>query len=72
MHSHYSEHAPAVVCTLLHNFVQQEHAPPGFLTQQPGGSIVFSIAGMFNSITLSISMLEIIIIYFSMQTVHLL
>ncbi|XP_034180255.1 dymeclin [Osmia lignaria lignaria] len=53
MHSHYSEHAPAVVCTLLHNFVQQEHAPPGFLTQQPGGSIVFSIAaGLWNVITM--------------------
>lgn len=49
MHSHSSEHAPAMVCTLLHNFVQQEHAPPGLLTQQPGGSIVFSIAGMFNN-----------------------
>lgn len=48
MHSHSSEHAPAMVCTLLHNFVQQEHAPPGILAQQPGGSIVFSIAGMLN------------------------
>nr|XP_012147296.1 PREDICTED: dymeclin isoform X2 [Megachile rotundata] len=53
MHSHSSEHAPAVVCTLLHNFVQQEHAPPGLLTQQPGGSIVFSIAaGLWNVITM--------------------
>ncbi|CAL7933911.1 unnamed protein product [Xylocopa violacea] len=53
MHSHSSEHAPAIVCTLLHNFVQQEHAPPGLLTQQPGGSIVFSIAaGLWNVITM--------------------
>ncbi|XP_071870186.1 dymeclin [Bombus fervidus] len=53
MHSHSSEHAPAMVCTLLHNFVQQEHAPPGLLTQQPGGSIVFSIAaGLWNVITM--------------------
>lgn len=49
MHSHSSEHAPAMVCTLLHNFVQQEHAPPGLLTQQPGGSIVFSLAGIFGN-----------------------
>lgn len=48
MHSLYSkQYASGIVCTLLHNFVQQEHAPPGLLTQQPGGSIVFSIAGMF-------------------------
>ncbi|XP_076381663.1 dymeclin isoform X2 [Megalopta genalis] len=53
MHSHSSEHAPAMVCTLLHNFVQQEHAPPGLLTQQAGGSIVFSIAaGLWNVITM--------------------
>ncbi|XP_031837249.1 dymeclin [Nomia melanderi] len=53
MHSHSSEHAPALVCTLLHNFVQQEHAPPGLLTQQAGGSIVFSIAaGLWNVITM--------------------
>ncbi|KAG7210930.1 hypothetical protein KM043_016305 [Ampulex compressa] len=53
MHSHSCEHAPAMVCTLLHNFVQQEHAPPGLLTQQPGGSIVFSIAaGLWNVITM--------------------
>ncbi|XP_053989057.1 dymeclin isoform X2 [Hylaeus anthracinus] len=53
MHSHSSERAPAVVCTLLHNFVQQEHAPPGLLTQQAGGSIVFSIAaGLWNVITM--------------------
>lgn len=53
MHSHSSEHAPAMVCTLLHNFVQQEHAPPGLLTQQPGGSIVFSLAaGLWNVITM--------------------
>ncbi|XP_043263464.1 dymeclin [Colletes gigas] len=53
MHSHSSEHAPAMVCTLLHNFVQQEHAPPGLLAHQPGGSIVFSIAaGLWNVITM--------------------
>ncbi|XP_078035269.1 dymeclin isoform X2 [Augochlora pura] len=53
MNSHSSEHAPAMVCTLLHNFVQQEHAPPGLLTQQAGGSIVFSIAaGLWNVITM--------------------
>lgn len=48
MHAHSSccsQHAPAVVCTLLHNFVQREHAPPGLLAQQPGAGIVFSIAG---------------------------
>ncbi|XP_011153739.1 dymeclin isoform X2 [Harpegnathos saltator] len=54
MHAHSSscsQHAPAVVCTLLHNFIQQEHAPPGLLTQQPGGGIVFSIAaGLWNVI----------------------
>lgn len=51
MHTHSSQHMPAVVCTLLRNFIQQEHAPPGLLTQQPGGSIVFSIAGKCNNIT---------------------
>lgn len=53
MHAHSSscsQHAPAVVCTLLHNFIQQEHAPPGLLTQQPGGGIVFSIAGKYDDI----------------------
>ncbi|XP_020287424.1 dymeclin isoform X2 [Pseudomyrmex gracilis] len=55
MHAHSSRHAPAVVCTLLHNFIQQEHAPPGLLTQQPGGSIVFSIAaGLWNVIRMGI------------------
>ncbi|XP_017885103.1 dymeclin isoform X2 [Ceratina calcarata] len=55
MHSQSSEHASAMVCTLLHNFVQQEHAPPGILTQQAGGSIVFSIAaGLWNVITMGI------------------
>ncbi|XP_012234903.1 dymeclin [Linepithema humile] len=55
MHAHSSQHAPAVVCTLLHNFIQQEHAPPGLLTQQPGGSIVFSIAaGLWNVIRMGI------------------
>lgn len=52
MHAHSSscsQHAPAVVCTLLHNFIQQEHAPPGLLTQQPGGGIVFSIAGKYTT-----------------------
>ncbi|KAK2582291.1 hypothetical protein KPH14_004633 [Odynerus spinipes] len=53
MHAQSSEHAPAVVCTLLHNFVQQEHAPAGLFSQQPGGSIVFSIAaGLWNVITM--------------------
>lgn len=51
MHAHSSQQAPAVVCILLHNFIQQEHAPPGLLTQQPGGSIVFSIAGKYDNIT---------------------
>lgn len=51
MHAHSSRHAPAVICTLLHNFIQQEHAPPGLLTQQPGGSIVFSIAGKYMTIS---------------------
>ncbi|KZC10028.1 Dymeclin [Dufourea novaeangliae] len=55
MHSFSSECAPTIVCTLLHNFVQQEHAPPGLLTQQAGGSIVFSIAaGLWNVITMGI------------------
>lgn len=40
-----SLHAPVIVCTLLHNFAQQEHAPPGLLGREGGGSIVFSIAG---------------------------
>lgn len=40
-----SMHAPVVVCTLLHNFSQQEHAPPGLLSREAGGSIVFNIAG---------------------------
>nr|XP_050856638.1 dymeclin isoform X1 [Vespula vulgaris] len=53
MHAQSSEHAPAVVCTLLHNFVQQQHAPAGLFSQQPGGSIVFSIAaGLWNVITM--------------------
>lgn len=38
-------HAPVMVCTLLNNFAEQAHAPPGILTPQPGSSIVFSIAG---------------------------
>ncbi|XP_070524074.1 dymeclin isoform X2 [Cardiocondyla obscurior] len=50
-----NQHAPAMVCTLLHNFIQQEHAPPGLLTQQSGGSIVFSIAaGLWNVIRMGI------------------
>ncbi|XP_012543115.1 dymeclin [Monomorium pharaonis] len=50
-----NQHAPTMVCTLLHNFVQQEHAPPGLLTQQSGGSIVFSIAaGLWNVIRMGI------------------
>lgn len=51
MHAHSSQQAPAVVCVLLHNFIQQAQAPPGLLTQQPGGSIVFSIAGKYDNIT---------------------
>lgn len=45
MRNEHSVHAPIIVCTLLHNFVQQEHAPPGLLAREAGGSIVFSIAG---------------------------
>ncbi|KAK0175449.1 hypothetical protein PV327_009197 [Microctonus hyperodae] len=52
MRNEHSVHAPIVVCTLLHNFVQQEHAPPGLLAREAGGSIVFSIAaGLWNVIT---------------------
>lgn len=51
MHAHLNQHAPTMVCTLLHNFIQQQHAPPGLLTQQSGGSIVFSIAGKYDNIT---------------------
>lgn len=40
-----SGHAPVMVCTLLNNFAEQAHAPPGILTPHPGSSIVFSIAG---------------------------
>ncbi|XP_011309112.1 dymeclin [Fopius arisanus] len=48
-----SIHAPVVVCTLLHNFAQQEHAPPGLLTRDAGGSFVFNIAaGLWNVITM--------------------
>ncbi|KAG5324995.1 DYM protein, partial [Pseudoatta argentina] len=55
MHAHLNQHAPTMVCTLLHNFIQQEHAPPGLLTQQSGGSIVFSIAaGLWNVIRMGI------------------
>ncbi|XP_011698062.1 PREDICTED: dymeclin isoform X2 [Wasmannia auropunctata] len=55
MHAHLNQHAPVMVCTLLHNFIQQEHAPPGLLTQQSGGSIVFSIAaGLWNVIRMGI------------------
>ncbi|XP_018307087.1 dymeclin [Mycetomoellerius zeteki] len=55
MHAHLNQHASTMVCTLLHNFIQQEHAPPGLLTQQSGGSIVFSIAaGLWNVIRMGI------------------
>lgn len=55
MHAHLNQHATTMVCTLLHNFIQQEHAPPGLLTQQSGGSIVFSIAaGLWNVIRMGI------------------
>ncbi|XP_076235594.1 dymeclin [Calliopsis andreniformis] len=47
------QYVRSIVCKLLHNFVQQEHALPGLLTQQSGGSIVFSIAaGLWNVITM--------------------
>lgn len=46
MHHETSLHAPVVVCTLLYNFSQQEHAPPDLLVRDEGGSFVFSIAGM--------------------------
>ncbi|XP_033210069.1 dymeclin isoform X2 [Belonocnema kinseyi] len=53
MHEEQSASAPIVVCTLLNNFAEQEHAPPGLLTQQPGSSIVLSIAaGLWNVITM--------------------
>ncbi|XP_066583093.1 dymeclin [Prorops nasuta] len=53
MSSQCSDHASAIVCTLLHNFVQQKLAPPGLLTHHQGGSIVFSIAaGLWNVITM--------------------
>ena len=45
MHEEQSASAPIVVCTLLNNFAEQEHAPPGLLTQPAGSSIVLSIAG---------------------------
>ncbi|XP_014211106.1 dymeclin isoform X2 [Copidosoma floridanum] len=48
-----SGHAPVMVCTLLNNFAEQAHAPPGLLTPQPGSSIVLSIAaGLWNVITM--------------------
>ncbi|XP_011501964.1 PREDICTED: dymeclin [Ceratosolen solmsi marchali] len=49
-------HAPVMVCTLLNNFAEQSHAPPGLLTPQPGSSIVFSIAaGLWNVITMGMA-----------------
>lgn len=45
MHEEQSAHASVMVYTLMHNFVRQEHAPPGLLTQQEGGGLVLSIAG---------------------------
>ena len=45
MNEELNAHAPVIVCTLLNNFAEQAHAPPGLLTPQPGSSIVFSIAG---------------------------
>ncbi|OXU25724.1 hypothetical protein TSAR_015033 [Trichomalopsis sarcophagae] len=53
MNEELSGHAPVMVCTLLNNFAEQAHAPPGLLTPQPGSSIVFSIAaGLWNVITM--------------------
>lgn len=53
MHEEQSAHASIMVYTLLHNFVQQDHAPPGLLTQQNGGGLVLSIAaGLWNVITM--------------------
>ncbi|XP_015513933.2 dymeclin isoform X2 [Neodiprion pinetum] len=46
MHEDQSAHASIMVYTLLHNFVRQDHAPPGLLTQQNGGGLVLSIAGV--------------------------
>lgn len=55
MHQEQSAFAPIIVCTLLNNFTQQEHAPPGLLTQPHGSSLVLSIAaGLWNVITLGI------------------
>ncbi|KAG8034228.1 hypothetical protein G9C98_001313 [Cotesia typhae] len=52
MSNEHTVHAPIVVCTLLNNFAQQEHAPSGLLAREAGGSIVFSIAaGLWNVIT---------------------
>lgn len=45
MHNEQRARAPIIVCTLLNNFAQQQHAPPGLLSREAGGSIVFSIAG---------------------------
>ena len=48
MNEELTTHAPVMVCTLLNNFAEQSHAPPGVLTPYPGSSIVFSIAGEFS------------------------
>ncbi|XP_043275804.1 dymeclin isoform X2 [Venturia canescens] len=53
MHNEQRVRAPIIVCTLLNNFAQQHHAPPGLLAREAGGSIVFSIAaGLWNVITM--------------------
>ncbi|XP_058807013.1 dymeclin [Phymastichus coffea] len=53
MNEEVSAHAAVMICTLLNNFAEQAHAPPGLLTPQPGSSIVFSIAaGLWHVITM--------------------
>ncbi|XP_012253717.2 dymeclin [Athalia rosae] len=56
MHEEQRVPASVMVYTLLHNFVRQEHAPPGLLTQQNGGGLVLSIAaGLWNVITMGMA-----------------
>lgn len=45
MHEEQAAHASVIVCTLLNNFTEQSHAPPGLLNNNLGSSIVLSIAG---------------------------
>jgi hypothetical protein len=67
MHNELRVHAPVMICTLLNNFAEQSHAPPGLLTPQPGSSIVFSIAGKKELIFLSKNLFYLIIIKFMIQ-----